>query len=46
MSPADIIVLVLIALATVGAWIWHRKTKKAGRGCCGDCSQCGKNCRK
>lgn len=40
MGLLDWIVLGLIAAAAVGAVVWMRRRRAAGKGCCGDCSRC------
>ncbi len=42
LNTVDIILLVVILIAVIGAGVyWGFRKKKCG-GCCGDCSQCRK----
>ena len=41
MNAVDIILTVVIATAFIGAVVSCIRRKKSGKGCCGDCSQCG-----
>ena len=42
MNMVDVILLILIAAALIGAVLHCIKERRSGRchGCCGDCSQC------
>ncbi|MCQ2449150.1 MAG: FeoB-associated Cys-rich membrane protein [Clostridia bacterium] len=40
MNPLDYVILGLVAVALVGAFLWARRRKKQGKGCCGNCGQC------
>ena len=42
MNALDISVLSLLALWVIGSIIYMKKRKNGA--CCGDCSQCRKNC--
>lgn len=44
MNIWDIVFAVLIAAALVAAIVIIRVKKVKGKGCCGDCSQCGGGC--
>ena len=45
MQFADVCVLVIIALAVLGAVVLWRRQKKKGCGCHGGCASCDRNCR-
>ncbi len=49
MSRIDIAVIVCVSVftAAVVAYLIYCKVKNKGKGCCGDCAECGKKgCRK
>ena len=46
MSVADIVILLAVIAAIIGAILSIRRNRKAGKGCCGDCARCHTNCDK
>ena len=46
MSTADVVILLAVISAAIGAVLSVRRNRKAGKGCCGDCTACQTNCNK
>ena len=46
MSSADIVILLAVACAVIGAVLSVRRNRKEGKGCCGDCTACRSTCNK
>lgn len=46
MSSADIVILLAVVSAVIGAVLSVRRNRKAGKGCCGDCTVCHTSCNK
>ena len=44
MNTADIVILLAVISGAIGAVISIRRSRKAGKGCCGDCAACHTNC--
>ena len=43
-NTADILVLLVVIAAVIGAILAIRRNRKAGKGCCGDCTACREYC--
>ena len=46
MNTADIVILLAVIAASTGAVLSIRRNRKAGKGCCGDCTACHVTCNK
>ena len=46
MNAGDIVILLAVIAAAMGAALSIRRNRKTGKGCCGNCTACAEKCEK
>lgn len=46
MNTGDLVILLAVLVAVIGAVFSIRRNRKAGKGCCGNCTACHEICEK